>query len=80
MGFYVPSEHQAATPQPSANSDVNIVTREEMVAYVREFGGYAKEQQWQEQKELLKKDLESRDDFQQINLETFYRLDFSIFS
>jgi len=73
MGFYVPSNHQEAPPLPSSNTDVNIVTRAEMIAYVREFGGYAKEQDWQDQKEQLKKDLESRDDYQQIDFDTFFR-------
>lgn len=76
MGFYVPSDHQDVTPQPAANTDVNIVTRREMVAYVRGFAGYAKEQQWQDQKELLRKDLESRDDYQQIDFDVFYRQGF----
>jgi len=76
MGFYVPSNHQEAPPPPSSNTDVNIVTRAEMIAYVREFGGYAKEQDWQDQKEQLKKDLESRDDYQQIDFDTFFRQGF----
>ena len=42
MGFYVPTEHQDTTPAPASGSDVNIVTRPDMVAYVRKFGGYAK--------------------------------------
>ena len=73
MGFYVPAEHQDGTPQPTANTDVNIVTRPEMIAYVREFGGYAKEQDWQDQKELLRRDLQTRDDYKQIDIDTFYR-------
>lgn len=73
MGFYVPSDHQEAPPQPSSNTEVNIVTRAEMVAYVREFGGYAKEQEWQDQKDRLRKDLESREDYQQIDFDTFFR-------
>merc|ERR1711997_38136 len=76
MGFYVPCEHQDVTPQPAANTDVKIVTRAEMVAFVREFSGYAKEQHWQDEKELLKKDLQSRDDFQQIDFDVFYRQGF----
>jgi len=73
MGFYVPSDHQEAPPQPSSNTEVNIVTRAAMVAFVREFGGYAKEQEWHTQKELLRKDLESREDYQQIDFDTFFR-------
>jgi len=76
MGFYVPAEHQDGTPQPTANTDVNIVTRPEMIAYVREFGGYAKEQDWQDQKELLRRDLQTRDDYKQIDIDTFYRQGF----
>ena len=76
MGFYVPTEHQDLTPQPKPNTDVNIVTRPEMVAYVREFGGFAKEQDWQEQKELLRKDLQGREDYGQIDFDTFYRQGF----
>lgn len=73
MGFYVPSDHQDSPPQPSSNTEVNIVTRAEMVAYVREFGGFAKEQEWHTQKDLLRKDLESRDDYQQIDFNSFFR-------
>jgi len=73
MGFYVPSDHQEAPPQPSSNTEVNIVTRAEMVAFVREFGGYAKEQDWNTQKDLLRKDLESREDYQQIDFDSFFR-------
>merc|ERR1712045_815200 len=46
MGFYVPTEHQDLAPQPASHTDVNIVTRPKMVAYVREFGGFAKEEDW----------------------------------
>ena len=74
MGFYVPSDHQEAPPQPSSNTEVNIVTRAEMVAFVREFGGYAKEQDWNTQKDLLRKDLESREDYQHIDFDSFFRL------
>ena len=76
MGFYVPSDHQESPPQPSSNTEVNIVTRAEMVAFVREFGGFAKEQDWHKQKDLLKKDLESRDDYQQIDFDSFFRLEY----
>merc|ERR1712154_447451 len=63
MGFYVPSEFQESAPSPKADQEVKLVTRPEMVAYVREFGGYAKDQDWQEQKEKLKTDLEHRQGF-----------------
>ena len=79
MGFYVPAEHQDGTPQPTANTDVNIVTRPEMIAYVREFGGYAKEQDWQDQKELLRRDLQTRDDYKQIDIDTFYRCKYYLY-
>ena len=74
MGFYVPSDHQEAPPQPSPNTEVNIVARAKMVAFVREFGGYAKEQDWNTQKDLLRKDLESREDYQHIDFDSFFRL------
>ena len=71
MGFYVPTEYQESTPEP--HNEVKLVTRPEMVAYVREFGGYAKDKDWQDQKELLKKDLEERDDFDKIDFDTYFR-------
>jgi len=76
MGFYVPSEHQDSAPPPKADQEVTIVTRPEMIAYVREFGGFAKDKDWQEQKEQLKKDLEGREDFSQIDFEMYYRQGF----
>lgn len=76
MGFYVPTEHQDLAPQPTSHTDVNIVTRPEMVAYVREFGGFAKEEDWQEQRELLRRDLQAREDYGQIDFDTFYRQGF----
>ena len=71
MGFYVPSNLQMNTPEPKA--EVNVVVRPEMVAYVKEFGGYAKDKDWQEQKDQLKKDLEDRNDFQDIDFDMYYR-------
>jgi hypothetical protein len=77
MGFYVPSELQESVPVPkSETNEVKIVTRPEMTAYVREFGGFAKDQDWEEQKLLLKKDLESRPDFSEIETATYFRQGF----
>jgi len=76
MGFYVPTEHQEAAPPPTADQEVKIVTRPEMIAYVREFGGFAKDKDWEEQKERLKKDLEGRDDLNHIDFEIYFRQGF----
>jgi len=76
MGFYVPTEHQEGAPPPTADQEVKIVTRPEMIAYVREFGGFAKDKDWEEQKEHLKKDLEGRDDFNHIDFDMYYRQGF----
>jgi len=76
MGFYVPSEHQESAPPPRADHDVRVITRPEMIAYVREFGGYAKDNDWLEQKERLQKDLEGRDDYGDINFDLYYRQGF----
>jgi len=76
MGFYVPTEHQDTTPAPKAETDVNIVTRPVMVAFVRGFGGYAKDEDWIQQRDLLINDLKSRDDFHQIDTETYFRQGF----
>eukprot|EP00092_Neocalanus_flemingeri_P034323 GFUD01037330.1.p1 GENE.GFUD01037330.1~~GFUD01037330.1.p1 ORF type:complete len:232 (-),score=65.00 GFUD01037330.1:158-853(-) len=76
MGFYVPSNLQDSTPSPKVDQEVKIVTRPEMVAYVRQFGGFAKENDWQEQKETLKKDLEGREDFSHIVFDMHYRQGF----
>jgi len=76
MGFYVPSEFQESAPPPKADQDVKIILRPEMIAYVREFSGYAKDKDWQEQKEQLRKDLEGRDDFGDINFDMYYRQGF----
>jgi len=76
MGFYVPSEFQDSAPPPKADQDVKVILRPEMIAYVREFSGYAKDKDWQEQKEQLRKDLEGRDDFGDINFDMYYRQGF----
>lgn len=74
MGFYVPTEHQDTTPAPASGSDVNIVTRPDMVAYVRKFGGYAKDADWSSQREQLIADLKNRKDADTIDFDSFYRL------
>merc|ERR1712055_568853 len=56
MGFYVPAEFQNSVPVPTSN-EVKIVTRPAMIAYVREFGGYADDQDCKEHKLQLLKDL-----------------------
>jgi len=76
MGFYVPSELQESAPPPKAGQEVKVITRPEMIAYVREFGGYAKDKDWQEQKEQLRKDLEGRADYSDINIDMYYRQGF----
>lgn len=76
MGFYVPTEYQESTPTPKAEQEVKVLTRPEMVAYVREFGGFAKDKDWQEQKEQLKQDLAGRDDYSQIDFDMYFRQGF----
>merc|ERR1712059_23854 len=73
MGFYLPEKMQDETPEPNEEQEVRIVTRPEMVAYVREFGGFAKDGDWQTQKELLRKSLEGREDFEQIEFDHYFR-------
>jgi len=76
MGFYVPEQFQEETPQPKPDQEVAIKTRPEMVAYVRQFGGFAKEKDWKEQKEALRKSLENREDFGQIQTDEYFRQGF----
>jgi len=71
MGFYVPTELQDSAPAP--HDDVTIVIRPAMTAFVRQFGGFAKDETWEEQRLLLKKDLESRPDYEEIDTESYYR-------
>ena len=73
MGFYVPTEHQAAAPVPMDNTGVKIVTRPEMVAFVRKFGGYAKDADWTEQRDSLIKELKTREDADTIDFDSYYR-------
>ena len=74
MGFYVPTDHQQSTPAPGDKSaEVRIVTRPDMVAFVRRFGGYAKDEDWSQQREALIKDLQTRQDADQIDFNTYYR-------
>jgi len=74
MGFYVPSDHQQTTPDPGDKSaEVKIVTRPDMVAFVRRFGGFAKDTDWSTQRDALIKDLKTREDAEQIDFETYYR-------
>merc|ERR1711892_697487 len=76
MGFYVPTEFQDSAPAPKTDQEVKVVTRPEMVAYVREFGGFAKDKDWDEQKEQLKTDLQGRDDFGEIDFDMYFRQGF----
>jgi len=76
MGFYVPEQFQDKTPQPMPDHDVAIKIRPEMVAYVRQFGGFAKDADWKEQKDALRKSLETREDFEQIDFEEYFRQGF----
>ena len=75
MGFYVPTEHQTAAPAPMDNTGVKIVTRPEMVAFVRQFGGYAKDADWTEQRDNLVRDLKTREDADTIDFDSYYRSD-----
>jgi len=76
MGFYVPSELQDSAPTPKEEHNVKIVTRPEMIAFVRQFGGFAKDKDWKEQRDKLKEDLELRKDVNEINFKMYYRQGF----
>jgi len=76
MGFYVPTEHQTAAPAPMDNTGVKIVTRPEMVAFVRQFGGYAKDADWTDQRDNLVRDLKTREDADTIDFDSYYRQGF----
>jgi len=71
MGFYVPEEQQGETPQPKG--EVKIVTRPEMTVFVRTFGGFAKDGDWEEQKRLLLASLESHSDYGNIDTGVTFR-------
>merc|ERR1712176_182640 len=73
MGFYVPEQHQEDTPKPHEDQEVKIVQRPDLTAFVRQFGGFAKDEDWEREKEALKKSLEGRDDFDEIDFDQFYR-------
>jgi len=75
MGFYVPVTHQEAPPNPKGE-EVAIVTRPEMTVFVRTFGGFAKDKDWEEQRELLMESLKGRDDFGSINTDEYFRQGF----
>jgi len=74
MGFYVPGSHQEAPPNPKG--EVTIVTRPEMTVFVRTFGGFAKDKDWEEQREQLMASLRGRDDFDAINTKEYFRQGF----
>jgi len=76
MGFYVPEEHQEAAPAPLTTTGVRIVTRPEMVAYVRQFGGYAKDGDWTGQRDSLITELKTREDADTIDFDSYYRQGF----
>lgn len=74
MGFYVPSDHQEEAPAPGDKSaEVKIVTRPDMVAFVRKFGGYAKDEDWSRERENLIKDLKTRPDAGDIDFDVYFR-------
>jgi len=74
MGFYVPVSHQEAPPNPKG--EVTIVTRPEMTVFVRTFGGFAKDKDWEEQREQLMASLRGREDFGDINTKEYFRQGF----
>jgi len=74
MGFYVPGSHQEAPPNPKG--EVTIVTRPEMTVFVRTFGGFAKDKDWEEQREQLMASLRERDDFDAVNTKEYFRQGF----
>jgi len=74
MGFYVPGSHQEAPPNPKG--EVTIVTRPEMTVFVRTFGGFAKDKDWEEQREQLMASLRGRDDFDAVNTKEYFRQGF----
>jgi len=74
MGFYVPVSHQESPPNPKG--EVAIVTRPEMTVFVRTFGGFAKDKNWEEQREQLMASLRGRDDFGDINTKEYFRQGF----
>ena len=73
MGFYVPSQHQAAVPAPASESGVAIVTRPEMVAFVRQFGGFARDGDWTQQRDALVQELRQMEDADTIDFDCYYR-------
>jgi len=74
MGFYVPGSHQEAPPNPKG--EVTIVTRPEMTVFVRTFGGFAKDKDWEEQREQLMASLRGREDFDAVNTKEYFRQGF----
>jgi len=54
MGFYVPSSLQEDTPEPKEGQEVEIVQRPELTAYVKQFSGFPKYEDWKAQKEDLR--------------------------
>jgi len=47
-----------------------------MVAFVRKFGGYAKDADWTEQRDSLIKELRTREDADTIDFDSYYRQGF----
>merc|ERR1711997_662275 len=72
MGFYVPTSHQESPPKPKG--EVTIVTRPEMTVFVRTFGGFAKDNGWEKQRDQLMASLRGREDFEAINTKEYYRV------
>jgi len=56
VSFYVPSKNQESPPEPSSE-DVYIEERDELTAYVKKFGGYAKSKDWYHQVGELRDEL-----------------------
>lgn len=71
MGFYVPTEQQENTPQPKG--EVSIVTRPEMTVFVKTFGGFAKDSDWEDQRRQLLGCLETHPDHGKLDLESYFR-------
>ncbi|XP_061195337.1 heme-binding protein 2-like isoform X2 [Saccostrea echinata] len=59
VSFYIPPEHQENPPQPK-NPNVFIEERPEFEAYVKSFGGFAKEESWVNEAQKLLEDLKEK--------------------
>ncbi|XP_062585678.1 heme-binding protein 2-like isoform X2 [Saccostrea cucullata] len=59
VSFFIPPEHQENPPQPK-NPNVFIEERPEFEAYVKTFGGFAKEDSWINEAQKLSEDLKEK--------------------